>query len=56
MLDQLNSLIDWEDFRQTLATIRNNKRQKDTDARWTKKRNVSHFGDENHVNVDVRPI
>ena len=29
------------------------KRQKDTDARWTKKRNVTYFGYKNHVNVDV---
>lgn len=31
----------------------NKKRQKDTDARWTKKRNVNYFGYKNHVNVDV---
>jgi len=31
----------------------NKKRQKDTDARWTKKRNVSYFGYKNHVNVDA---
>lgn len=29
------------------------KRQKDTDARWTKKRNTSYFGYKNHVCVDV---
>ncbi len=28
------------------------KAQKDTDARWTKKRNRSYFGYKNHVNVD----
>lgn len=28
-------------------------RQKDTDARWTKKRGVSQFGYKNHVQVDV---
>jgi IS5 family transposase len=28
------------------------RRQKDTDARWTKKHGVSHFGYKNHVNVD----
>ncbi len=32
----------------------NKKRQKDTDARWTKKRNVNYFGYKNHVNVDVQ--
>ena len=32
----------------------NKKRQKDTDARWTKKRNVSYFGYKNHVNVDAK--
>jgi IS5 family transposase len=28
------------------------RRQKDTEARWTVKRSVSHFGYKNHVNVD----
>ena len=28
-------------------------RQKDTDARWTKKRNQTYFGYKNHVNVDA---
>ena len=28
------------------------RRQKDTDARWTVKRGVSHYGYKNHVNVD----
>ncbi|MEX2490203.1 MAG: IS5 family transposase [Nitrospirales bacterium] len=28
------------------------RRQKDTDARWTKKHGISHFGYKNHVNVD----
>jgi hypothetical protein len=28
------------------------KRQKDEDARWTKKYGKSHYGDKNHVNVD----
>ncbi len=27
--------------------------QKDTDARWTKKNNVSHFGYKDHVNIDA---
>ena len=30
------------------------RRQKDTDARWTKKHGKSHFGYKNHVNVDRR--
>lgn len=30
----------------------NKKAQKDTDARWTKKRNVSYFGYKNHVKTD----
>ena len=30
------------------------KRQKDTDARWTKKRGTSHYGYKNHVSVDVK--
>jgi IS5 family transposase len=29
-------------------------RQKDTDARWTKKHGKSHYGYKNHVNVDQR--
>ena len=29
-------------------------RQKDTDARWTKKNDVSHYGYKNHVNTDRR--
>ena len=28
------------------------RRQKDTEARWTKKHGISHFGYKNHVNVD----
>jgi IS5 family transposase len=28
-------------------------RQKDTDARWTKKHGKSHFGDKNHIDVDA---
>lgn len=31
----------------------NKKRQKDTDARWTKKRNVNYYGYKNHVSVDA---
>jgi transposase, IS5 family len=37
---------DWQDKPHRLA-------QKDTDARWTKKGNKSHFGYKNHINVDA---
>ena len=30
------------------------KRQKDVDARWTKKNGTSHFGYKNHISVDVK--
>ena len=30
------------------------RRQKDTDARWTKKHGKSHYGDKNHVSIDRR--
>lgn len=36
---------DWEEAK---------KRQKDTDARWTKKHATSYYGYKNHVNVDVK--
>lgn len=32
----------------------NQRRQKDTDARWTRKNNVSYFGYKNHVSTDVK--
>ena len=32
----------------------NKRRQKDTEARWTKKNGTSHYGYKNHVNVDKR--
>jgi len=32
----------------------NKRRQKDTDARWTKKRGSSYFGYKNHISVDVK--
>jgi len=32
----------------------NKKRQKDRDARWTKKNQENHFGYKNHINVDVK--
>jgi IS5 family transposase len=30
------------------------KRQKDTDARWTKKNGQNHYGYKNHINIDVK--
>jgi IS5 family transposase len=33
--------------------LANKRRQKDTDARWTKKNNETHYGYKNHVNVDA---
>jgi len=36
---------DWND---------NQKRQKDTDARWMKKNGVNHFGYKNHIDIDVK--
>lgn len=30
----------------------NKLRQKDTEARWTKKHNKSHYGDKNHIDID----
>ena len=36
---------DWEE---------NKQRQKDTDARWTKKNGVSYFGYKNHISADVK--
>lgn len=38
---------DWEQ-----EDARPKRRQKDTEARWTKKHGRSHYGDKNHVNVD----
>jgi IS5 family transposase len=38
---------DWEDQP-------NRKRQKDLDARWTKKHGKSHYGYKNHVNIDKK--
>jgi IS5 family transposase len=38
---------DWQDQPNKLA-------QKDTDARWTKKSSVSHYGYKNHISIDRR--
>ena len=37
---------DWQENRHRLS-------QRDTDARWTKKNNRSHFGYKDHISVDV---
>jgi transposase, IS4 family len=37
---------DWEEAK---------RRQKDTDARWTKKNAKSYYGYKNHINVDAKP-
>ena len=42
-----------EDWKKEDAATVNKVRQKDTDARWTKKNNETHFGFKNHVNVDA---
>lgn len=48
-----NKQIKEGDIPEAWDSTPNKKCQKDTDARWTKKRNVSYFGYKNHVNVDV---
>ena len=40
-----NPPLDWSEAK---------RRQKDVDARWTKKNDQSHFGDKNHIAVDVK--
>lgn len=42
---------DW--LKEDPATV-NMRRQKDTDARWTKKNQETHFGYKNHVNADAK--
>lgn len=42
-----------EDWKKEDAATVNKVRQKDTDARWTKKNQETHFGYKNHVNVDA---
>jgi len=42
-----------EDWKKEDAATVNKVRQKDTDARWTKKNQETHFGFKNHVNVDA---
>lgn len=42
---------DW--LKEEPATV-NMRRQKDTDARWTKKNQETHFGYKNHVNADAK--
>ena len=43
-----------EDWKKDDAATVNKVRQKDTDARWTKKNQETHFGFKNHVNVDAQ--
>jgi IS5 family transposase len=38
----------WDDPEQAAK-----RRQKDTDARWTKKNDATHYGDKNHINADA---
>jgi len=45
-LDQGEIPQDWQENSHRLS-------QRDTDARWTKKNNVSHFGYKDHISVDV---
>ncbi len=45
-LDQGKIPQDWQDNPHRYS-------QRDTDARWTKKNNVSHFGYKDHISVDV---
>ncbi len=45
-LDQGEIPQDWQSNPHRLS-------QRDTDARWTKKNNVSHFGYKDHISVDV---
>lgn len=45
-LDQGEIPQDWREKPHRLS-------QRDTDAQWTKKHNVSHFGYKDHINVDV---
>ncbi len=42
---------DWQ--KEDPATV-NMRRQKDTDARWTKKNQETHFGYKNHINADAK--
>ena len=42
-----------EDWKKEDAATVNMRRQKDTDARWTKKNNETHFGFKNHINADA---
>ncbi len=44
-IEQGDAPDDWSDAKQ---------RQKDVDARWTKKRGVTYFGYKNHISVDVK--
>ena len=43
-----------EDWKKDDPATVNMRRQKDTDARWTKKNNQTHFGFKNHINADAQ--
>ena len=43
-----------EDWKKDDPATVNMLRQKDTDARWTKKNNETHFGFKNHINADAQ--
>ena len=49
-----NKLIKQEEIPEDWKTNPHKLCQKDTDARWTKKNNVSYFGYKNHINIDVK--
>ncbi len=49
-----NDLIKNGEIPESISSNSNRKAQKDTDARWTKKNNVSYFGYKNHVKSDAK--
>mgnify|MGYP001599386893 FL=1 len=57
-LSRLDTVIDWEGFRplleQALAEPPAKQRQKDVDARWTKKNAEVHYGDKNNLKADAQ--
>ena len=42
------------DWQEDSTPMRNKVRQKDVDARWTKKNDENHFGYKNHINADAK--
>jgi hypothetical protein len=61
---RLDSIVDWQTFRPLLKVIHqkqrksnaghnpNMKRQKDADARWTRKHRKGYYGYKNPINID----